>query len=263
MFINDINPVLTTIGPFEIRYYGIIYALGFLIGYFFLRARIKQKKTKLTFELLDLYFFWLIIGVIVGARIFEVIFFNLKYYMLNPAEIFMIWHGGLSFHGGLFGAIIVTYIFCKKNKIDFYDIADSLVIPASLALFFGRIANFLNSEHYGKITDSLKTSWCVVYKRVDNFCRHPSQIYEGITNLVTFFILYYYDHVTGKSRLHYKKGTLFWLFISLYGFFRFLVNFYRDDPQYQFFLGISTGQWFSLLMFIVGIIFLYKINRKK
>lgn len=265
MFVNNIDPVLLNLGPLEIRYYGLIYALGFLLGYLFLRHRIKQKKLKLGYDALDNYFLWLIISVVVFARLFEIIFFSWSYYSTRPLEMLMVWNGGLSFHGGLVGAAVVTYIFASKHKMHFYDIADALVIPAALALALGRIANFINSEHYGKIADAARTPWCVVYSRVDEFCRHPSQLYESLTNFFTFGVLMFYNKYLEKKgsekKGKYQKGTLFWMFIMLYGLLRFLVNFYRDDPSYQLFLGISIGQWLSLLMIMVGVFFLWRINR--
>lgn len=253
MFINDIDPVLLSIGPFSVRYYGLVYALGFMIAYLFLRHQIKHKKLKMQTEKLDSYIVWLIVSIIVGARLFEILFYNPAYYLANPLEIIMVWHGGLSFHGGLVGAIIASLIFCKKHKIDFYDLADILVIPAALALAFGRIANYTNSEHYGRITDATSTPWCVVFKRGINageYCRHPSQLYESLKNLLIFGLLSAYNHYKTKN---YRKGTIFWLFVLLYGILRFIVNFYRDDILYY---GLSTGQWLCVAMIIVSSYFL-------
>jgi len=254
MFINNINPVLVTLGPFSIRYYGIIYALGFLIAYLFLRYQITHKKLKMTHEQLDSYLLWLILGVVIGARIFEIIFFSWSYYASRPLEMLMIWNGGLSFHGGLVGAIIVTLIFCKTNNMEFYELADMLVIPAAFALALGRIANFINSEVYGKITTPEATPWCVVFARVDSYCRHPSQLYESLKNFVIYGTLSLYMHYKTKK---YKKGTIFWMFVLMYGILRFLVNFYRDDPIYYFLgIGLSVGQWLCVAMVPVSIYFL-------
>ncbi|MGV8151251.1 MAG: prolipoprotein diacylglyceryl transferase [Candidatus Woesearchaeota archaeon] len=258
VFVNNIDPVFLNLGPFEIRYYGLVYALGFLLAYLFLRDRIKKKILKIEYADLDNYLLFLIIGVVFFARVFEIIFFSWNYYIANPVEMLLIWHGGLSFHGGLIGAILVTYFFAKKHKIDFYDIADSLVIPAALALALGRIANFINSEHYGKIVDAAKTPWCVVYQAVDSYCRHPSQLYESLKNFLIFGILLIYDNARSQKK-DYKKGTLFWMFVLMYGILRFLVNFYRDDVLYW---GISMGQWLSFAMVIVAAFFLWKINKK-
>lgn len=259
MFINNINPILFRIGPFAVRYYGLIYVLGFVLGYFMLRYFIKKDKLKITEEQLDLYFIWLILGVIIGARLFEVIFYSPGYYFNNLPEIFMLWHGGLSFHGGLVGAALVTFFFCKKNKINFYDLADLLAIPAVLALFFGRIANFTNSEFYGKITTPQSVPWCVVFQKVDDICRHPSQIYEAIKNLFIFGFLLVYKHKKYNQK-KYKKGTMFWLFVLLYGVLRFFITFLRVDPIV--FIGLSIGQLLCLIMIITSSIFLWKIYKK-
>ena len=188
MFINNIDPILLHIGPFGIRYYGVIYVLGFIFSYVLFKYFANKDKLKINQEKIDEYFLWLIAGVIIGARIFEVFIYNPECYLSNIAEMFMLWHGGLSFHGGLVGAVTATWIFCKKNKVAFYDFVDILVIPAALALALGRIANFTNSELYGKITNTQSTPWCVVFQKIDGFCRHPTQIYESIKNIFMFFV---------------------------------------------------------------------------
>ncbi|MFC1705093.1 prolipoprotein diacylglyceryl transferase, partial [Nanoarchaeota archaeon] len=164
MFYHNINPVLFNLGPLQIRYYGVIYALGFVITYYFLVYFARQGKLKLKDEEIGDFIFYSVIGVILGARLFEVLFYNLKFFLANPLEILMVWHGGLSFHGGLVGAVLAIFIFCRKKKIAFYDIADAAVFPVSLALMLGRIGNFLNAELYGKITN---VPWCVKFKDAD------------------------------------------------------------------------------------------------
>ena len=252
MFINNINPVLLSIGPLSIRYYGLVYALGFLAGYFFLRHAIKQKKLKLTEDQLDVYMIWLIIGSILMARLFDVFIYNLPLYINNLSEAFRIWDGGLSIQGGLVGAIIVTLICCRRYKIHFYDIADLVVIPTTLTLFFGKLANYTNSELYGRVTN---VPWCVIFEKVDNYCRHPTQIYEAIAVLILFGILiayYYYNK-------HHKKGTTFWIFILGYSILRFAITFLRDEPLYA---GLNVGQWLSLIFIVVSCVFLWKIKPK-
>jgi phosphatidylglycerol:prolipoprotein diacylglycerol transferase len=256
MFINNIDPVLLNLGPFEIRYYGIIYAFGFLIAYLYLRQNIKILRLKQ--EELDNLFIIILIANIIGARLFEVIFYNPVYYLSHPLEILMIWHGGLSFFGGLLGISFAGLWFCKKHKIPFYDLADLLVLPAALALFFGRIANFINSEHYGTIADPLRIKWCVVFSRIDDYCRHPSQLYESLKNLLIFGVLVFYRNHFVKSK-NYIKGTIFWMFIFMYGILRFITNFYRHDLLYY---GLSLNQYLSLAAAIIGAIFLLKNYRE-
>jgi phosphatidylglycerol---prolipoprotein diacylglyceryl transferase len=259
MFLHNINPVLWNIGPFSIRYYSLVYIFGFLLAYFLLVQLAKKKSIKnLNRQNIDTYLIYLIVGVILGARIFEIIFWEPSYYFAHPEEMIMIWHGGLSFHGGLAGAIFATFMFCRKFKLKFYDLADLLVIPAAIALAFGRIANFINGELWGKVTSS---NFCIDYSHSQYIanppqgCRYPSQIYESLKNFFIFAVLMI---IRNKK---WPKGFLFWLFITLYGFLRFIVNFFRDDPAIV--LGISIGQILSLIMGIVGTIMLFKVFHER
>jgi len=257
MFINNINPVLVSIGPLSIKYYGLVYALGFLMGYLFLRYTAKKRKLKLTEDQIDIYIIWLIVGSILMARLFDVFIYNLPQYINNLSEAFRIWDGGLSFQGGLVGAIIVTIIFCRRYKIHFYDIADLLVIPTALTLFFGKLANYTNSELYGTITNPQSTPWCVIFQKIDMYCRHPTQIYEAIAVLILFIILLvYYIHQEKSVKAKNKKGTTFWIFILGYSILRFFITFLRDEPQYA---GLNVGQWLSILTILIAGIFLWKL----
>ncbi len=253
MFINNINPILLSIGPFSIRYYGLIYVIGFLIGYWWLSRAVKQGLIKnMTEELLETYLLFLIIGVVVGARVFEFIFYEPGRLFSDPLSFFRVWEGGLSFHGGLFGVFMVTWWFSHKYKIKLLQMADVLVVPAAFALFLGRIANFINSELVGTITN---VKWCVNFHGETNnagelVCRHPSQLYESLKNLFMFFVLF---NLKDKK---FKDGFLFWLFFTMYGFLRFFVNFWRDDPKIL--LGIGMGQILSLIMGIVGLIIIFR-----
>lgn len=261
MFVNNIEPILFSIGPFSVRYYGLIYALGFVLSYFWLRYLIKKEKLKLNEEQLDIYMIWLITGVVIGARLFEVFVYNVTYYSAHFDEIFMIWNGGMSFHGGLIGLLVVTAIFAQKYRLHIYDILDALAIPAAFSLMLGRIANYTNSELYGTVTTPIQTSWCVVFKKIDDYCRHPTQLYEALKNFFILIVLsaltYHYEKTDYK---HYKKGTMFWIFILLYGALRFFISFYRDETKY---FGLDVGQYMCVIMVIVSLIFLLFINRRK
>ncbi len=259
MFINNINPVLVSFGPISIRYYGLVYFLGFIITYFLLRHAIKTKKLKLTYDQLDSYFAWLMIGSILGARLFEVFIYNVQYYMSNFSEIYKIWNGGLSFQGGIIGVIIVTLIFCRKYKIHFYDLADLLVIPATLTLAIGKLANYTNSELYGTITNTITTPWCVVFAKIDNYCRHPTQIYEFFANIFMFGVLLSYNIYSKKTKKNYKKGTLFWMFMIMYSILRLTITFFRDETAYN---GLNVGQWTSIVTLIISVIFLIYIRTR-
>jgi len=251
VLINNINPVIAQLGPFQIRYYGLVYALGFLITYLLLR-RLAKKKTiaNFTLDLADTFILYEIAGIIIGARVFEFLFYNPSILISHPWELFMTWHGGMSFHGGIIGAVLAGLIFCRKHKVSFYKLADFMVLPTAIFLFFGRIANFMNGELAGTKTN---VPWCVVFRDYDG-CRHPSQLYEAAKNMVIFFTL-----LVMYTKKRFKDGMIFWTFILMYGVLRFIINFWRDDPR---FLGISTGQYLCLVMIITSIFFLFKINKR-
>ncbi|MCB9358326.1 prolipoprotein diacylglyceryl transferase [Candidatus Woesearchaeota archaeon] len=257
MFVHNIDPVLLNLGPLEIRYYGIIYVLGFIILYLFVNHLVKKNNIKLTKDQVIDYIFWIAVGIVVGARLFYTIVYNPLYYLPRIWEILYIWQGGLSFHGGLIGAIIAVIIFCRRHMLDLLEMADITIIPVALALSLGRIANFLNGELVGIPSD---LPWCVVFPNVDDICRHPSQIYASIKDMVLFIILWSVKDIKSISK---RPGTLFGLFITLYAMFRFVVGFFRaPDPQLGYLLfGLTMGQLLNIIMFIIGIAWLYYINK--
>lgn len=248
MFYHNLNPVLLNLGPLQIRYYGIIFALGFLITYFLVKSLSKKKKLPLKNSDVDSLMIYLIIGVVLGARLFEIIFYNPQYFFSNPLRMLAVWQGGLSFHGGLLGAFLATYIFCKKRKIKFLQLADILVIPASLALALGRIGNFINSELYGKITS---LPWGVKFQNAEGF-RHPSQIYESLKNFFIFFVLL---HLNNKK---HKPGFLFAMFLILYSTLRFFIEFVRE-PEIII-CSLTMGQLLSIPVFLIGLVMLIKLK---
>lgn len=236
----NIDPVLVRIGSFEIRYYGLVFAIAFIIGLIVLNKAIKKGKLELPTEKIYDLISYLIIGILVGARIFHVMFWGFDYYFSNPIKILYLWEGGLSFHGGLVGAAISMYVFTKRNKISFFKLADILTLPAIFMLALGRIANFINQEILGTITE---LPWCVKFLRVDPLnCRHPVQLYAALGRFSAFFILL-------KFKNNHKDGYVFFNFIFLLGIGRLLLDFLRDDIRY---IGLSAGQWFSILMILFG-----------
>lgn len=251
VFVHDINPIFLQIGPIAIRYYGLIYSLGLLLCYIALRYASKKGFIEnLNFKNVDDVFLYLILGCVVGARLGVVLFYDPIFYLTNPIEIFKVWNGGLSFHGAVLGLSGIIYFLTKKYDIKFYELADFLVIPASFALFFGRIANFINAELVGTVTES---NFCVEYNQYEG-CRHPSQIYEAFKNIFNGLILL----AMYRSR-KFRSGFVFYSFIFLYGLLRFLITFLRDDPE-RFFLmpRISIGQVYSLLMVFIALFWFIK-----
>ena len=255
MFYHNINPTLLQLGPLQIRYYGIIFVLGFVIAYYMIHYLAKKRNLELSKNDTADLIFYLIIGTIIGARLFYILFYNLPFYLSNPLSIFAVWHGGLSFHGGLVGSIIAVYYFCKKKHINFLELADIAVIPLALALMLGRIGNFLNAELVGTITN---VPWAVKFPGYEGF-RHPSQLYESLKNLVIFITLW------NLKDKHLKKGTLFFTFIIMYSVLRFSVGFFRaPDPQLgHIIFNLTMGQLLNIVMFIIGIFFIFRINKKE
>lgn len=250
MFLSAINPILLELGQFQIRYYGLMYVLGLVLTYFFINYLVKQRKIKLNKQEIADFLFFGMIGVIIGARIFYILFYNLPYYIENPLKVFVLWEGGLSFHGGLAGMIVSTLIFCRIKKVSFWEMADITVIPISVCLMFGRIGNFLNDELYGRLTN---VPWAVKFQAAEGF-RHPSQLYESFKNLVIFSILW-----NLKDR-KLKRGIMFSLFLMLFSLFRFFIEFFRQpDEQVGFiFKYFSMGQILNIPVFVCGVgLFVY------
>ena len=254
MFYHNIDPVLLRIGAFEIRYYGVIFVLGFIIGYFFLVYLAKERKLNLTREDVSDLLLYLIIGIVLGARLFYIVFYNFGYYLENPFEVLALWRGGLSFHGGLVGGTVAALLFCRKKKIHIYDVLDIIVVPAALGLVFGRIGNFLNGELYGRVTN---VPWAVDFG--DGKPRHASQLYESLKNFFIFGVLWFLRN----KKL--PRGFLFWSFVTMYSFLRFFIEFVREpDPQLGFLIfNLTMGQILSSVMFVIGIYFLVRLKNSK
>ena len=253
MFINNFDPVAFNIFSLEIRWYSLSYIFGIIFGWLYCKKKlIKNDSVGILF---DDYIFYLIIGIILGGRLGYIVIYNLKYYFSNPLEIFMIWQGGMSFHGAVIGIILVTYIFSLKKKISAFYFLDLVSLSSPIGIFFGRIANFINSELYGKETDLF---WSVKFVLIDNFNRHPSQIYEAIfEGLILFIILNFLISRDGK-----KDGYISSLFLIFYSIFRFLIEFTREPDAHIGLLifNLSMGQLMSVFVLFAGI-FLWKFKK--
>ncbi|MBW3004951.1 prolipoprotein diacylglyceryl transferase [Candidatus Woesearchaeota archaeon] len=250
MWTHNLNPVLFSLGPLEIRWYGLMYVLSFIVIYLYARAAVKHKKLNITLKDLDDLMIWLVAALIIGARLGEILFYNPSYYVANPSEIIAIWHGGLSFHGGLIGVLIAGYAFSRKHKINFLQLCDIFVVPLTLAQVFGRMGNFINGELYGRITT---VSWGVKFPSAEGF-RHPSQLYEAAYDLVIFGFLFF------QRNLKRKPGYLLGWFLVLYSIFRFFTEFVREP---EIMIGpLTMGQCLNIPMFIAGVYLLYRIRKK-
>ena len=251
MFINNFDPVAFQVFSLEIRWYSLAYIVGLLLGWIYCnKILIKDKDIKNQF---DDYITYIIIGIIVGGRLGYVLIYNPSYYLQNLIEIPMIWEGGMSFHGALFGIILATLIFCKKNNHNVFYFLDLVALSAPIGIFLGRISNFINSELYGRETDII---WSVKFIKIDNLDRHPSQIYEAIFEGIVLFILLNLFH----RKLRKKVGLVSSLFVIYYSFFRFFIEFTREPDAHigLIVFSMSMGQLISLVLFIIGIILFYK-----
>ena len=246
MFINNFDPVAIQIFSVEIRWYSLAYVIGILFGWF-LSKRIFIKDPLLK-EKFDDYITYLIIGIIIGGRLGYVLLYNPNYYLNNLIDVFKIWQGGMSFHGGLVGVIAMSVLFAKKNGQDSYIYLDVVSIVAPIGIFFGRISNFINSELYGIETN---LPWAVKFIQVDNLYRHPSQLYEAIFEGLILFIVLIYFRKKGFMKI---PGLISGLFLIFYSFFRFIIEFVRvpDEQLGYIFFNLTMGQIVSFIFFLIG-----------
>ena len=254
MFTNNFDPVAFEIFSLEIRWYSLAYILGISLGWLYCKKKlIKDQKT---LNIFDDYITYIIIGIILGGRIGYAIFYNLEYYLESPIEILMVWNGGMSFHGGLIGVIVASKFFSIKHKTNQFIFLDLVALSAPIGIFFGRIANFINSELYGRVAD---IPWSVQYTLIDDIKRHPSQLYEAfLEGIILFFILNYFF----KKNYLKKPGQISALFLIFYSLFRFFVEYFRSpDPQIGFLmLNLTLGQLISAVFLIIGML-LFSIKK--
>ncbi len=252
-----INPEIVRVGPFAVRWYGMMYLVGFASSYLLVKYQIKNDTSPHTtfraFEPQDIdsLYSYIILGLLLGARLGYVVFYNLSFYLQHPLETFAVWHGGMSFHGGLIGSIIAGFLFCKRLRLDFWHTADLVIVTAPIGLGLGRLGNFINGELYGRVSD---VPWAMVFPSGGPDPRHPSQLYEFFLEGVVLFTVLW-----TLRRKNYKSGVLASLFVVLYGAFRFFVEFFREpDVQLGYVLGIFTmGQVLSLSMLLIGLVIMY------
>jgi phosphatidylglycerol---prolipoprotein diacylglyceryl transferase len=265
-----INPEILRIGPFAIRWYGLMYAVGFASSFILVRHQIlqqdrnpkgkgqgKQEKATIPLAFLESLYTYLVFGLIVGARLGYVLFYDLASYWKNPIEIFAVWHGGMSFHGGMIGTLVAGFLCCRRHKVDFWTVADLVVVTAPIGLAAGRLGNFINGELYGRVTN---VPWAMVFPNGGPLPRHPSQLYEFFLEGVLLFTILW----LAKNRKH-KPGMMTALTLVLYGLFRFTVEFFRQpDVQLGFVVGPFTmGQILSVLTSLLGVVLFFLLKRNQ
>ena len=253
-----IDPVIFSLGPLQVRWYGLMYVIGFIIGAQLIKVLAKQGYSKIVVEKIDSFITYLIVGMFLGASLTYVFVYNWEYYSQNLSEMFAVWQGGLSFHGALMGMILSMIVFARVNKLNFFEVSDVLAVVGAPGLFFGRMGNFINGELWGRTTD---VPWAIVFPDGGIYPRHPSQLYEAfLEGIVLFSILWF-----GRNKFRYQ-GVASSLFLALYGVFRFIVEFFREpDAQLGFFFGgVTMGQMLCFLMIIAGIsMMIYTLKLKR
>jgi phosphatidylglycerol---prolipoprotein diacylglyceryl transferase len=253
----NIDPVFLRIGPVQLRWYGLMYMLSFILGFFAMRRLAKYRKLELSND--DLYdlLFYLILGVMIGGRLGYVLFYDLGSYLRDPLSIFAIWQGGMSFHGGFLGMVLAAWYIARKRKWSFMEIADLGCAAAPIGLGLGRIGNFINGELYGRPSN---VAWAMVFPEGGSSPRHPSQLYEALLEGLVLFVL-----LTWLYRKKFYPGTVFWALVGFYGLFRFVVEFFREpDAQIGFDLGPFTrGQELTFPMMVIGLTMMVIYARRR
>lgn len=247
MLTHNIDPTILTIGPLEIRWYGLMYVLAFLAVFYYAKRAINNGKLRLTEKELDNFLVLLVVAMIAGARIFYAVFYNPTYFLNNPLKIIAVWEGGLSFHGGLAGMLLAAIWYTRKKNLSLLKIADVFVVPLAIGNALGRLGNFINSEIYGVPTD---LPWGVVFPGIEG-ARHPTQLYAVAYNLIIFGILY------SQRNKEWKPGRMLGLFMILYSVFRFVNEIFKDMVYYG---PLTMGQWLTIPVLLIGIWLVYRQN---
>ncbi len=251
----DFDPVLLQIGPFAIRWYALAYVAGILVGWRYVAGLIKNqglwgpRGAPATIPQVDDLILWITLGIILGGRLGHVFFYTPSLIFTDPLEVVKVWNGGMSFHGGALGVLIAVFIFTRVNKIDVLRMGDAITAAAPIGLFFGRIANFINGELWGRPTD---VPWAFVFPHAGIMPRHPSQLYEAaLEGLVLFLILRWATH---GAKLLQRRGVVAGIFLLGYATFRTFVENFREPDNYlpNFPLGLTMGMMLSAPMFIGG-----------
>ncbi len=245
MFINNFDPVAIEIFSLEIRWYSLAYIVGILLGWYLAKKIFIHSNIKDRF---DDYVTYVILGLILGGRLGYVLFYNLDYYLNNFLDIFKLWQGGMSFHGGVIGIIISSILFSKKNNENVFKYLDIISIVSPIGIFFGRITNFINSELYGIETS---VPWAVKFIQVDDLYRHPSQLYEAFLEGIVLFLILIYFWTKDYQKLPGKLSALFLIFYSV---FRFTIEYFRSPDENLGYLifNLTMGQLLSFLFFVIG-----------
>jgi len=257
----QINPVAFSLGPLKVHWYGLMYLLGFLFGFLLIKHRVRKFNLGWSNDQLVDLLFYAAIGVVLGGRIGYVLFYNLPYYLHHPLQVFAIWDGGMSFHGGMLGVTLAILLWSFKHKRAFFTVTDTVAPVVPIGLATGRVGNFINGELWGRVTH---VPWAMIYPQAGSLPRHPSEVYEFLLEGVLLFIILWIYSARRPPRM-----AVTGVFLIGYGSFRFLCEFFRQpDPQLGFvaFGWVTMGQVLSLPMILLGVflfILAYRCKRTK
>ena len=260
------DPVAISLGPIAIRWYALAYIGGIVLGWIYARSLLKNEKlwggpAPITVTQLDDFILWVTLGIIVGGRSGYVLFYNLPFFMQNPSAIFKLWEGGMSFHGGFMGCVVAVMWFARKNGVPILSLGDIMTAVGPIGLFLGRLANFINSELWGRVTDD-SVPWAVIFPNGGPLPRHPSQLYEAfLEGIVLFTVLTVMIRMGALKR----PGLILGSFILIYALARITGEMFREpDPQLGFlWRGLTMGMLLSLPMIVAGIILIVQAWRRK
>jgi phosphatidylglycerol:prolipoprotein diacylglycerol transferase len=253
-----IDPVIFGIGSFQVKYYGVMYIVAFSLTFFLLGIRIKKNEYEIKRDVLENFFFVVILYVLIGGRLGYVLFYNFRYFLANPLEIFLPFRynngfeftgiAGMSYHGAVIAAFIGTYLFCRKNKLEMWGFIDFVMPAVPLGYTFGRLGNFINGELYGRVTESAIGMYFPMAG--DELLRHPSQLYEALFEGIFIFIVLW-----SLRNRKFVKGFFFASYLILYGMVRFIIEYFREPDDHLGFVlfNLSMGQVLCLIMIFAGI----------
>ena len=252
-FILNINPIAISVGPINIYWYGVAYMVGMILGLYYALRIVNSQKVRCNLEIekenIDEIFLWIILGIILGARVGYILFYNLAFYLNNPTLIFSLWEGGMSFHGGAAGVIIAIAFYSWRHNKPFLEISDIICSVVPIGLFFGRIANFINGELWGKVTN---VPWGIVFPNAGEYPRHPSQLYEaGLEGLLLFIVLALIILNKGLR----KKGLVSGSFLFIYSSSRIFIEFFREPDQHIGYIlpNLTMGIILSIPFLVIGL----------
>ncbi len=245
----SIDPVLISFGPLAIRWYSLAYIAGLLLGWRQMRRLVGRRPEVADEAAVDDFLIWATLAVVLGGRLGYVLFYNAAYYLDNPLSALAVWQGGMSFHGGLVGVIVATIIFCRRRRIDLLGFSDRVACVAPIGLFFGRLANFINGELFGRVAD---VPWAMVFPRGGPEPRHPSQIYEALLEGALLYLVLWW--LVGNEEIRRRTGLLTGIFMAGYGAARVFAELFRQPDAHLGFLSFGTtmGQWLSVPLLAFG-----------